>query len=128
MNKKFVKEVHKELKNLGYYIQYCGSDCNEKLGLYKPTKQILTSNFRENFTSVCEFVVGKKGKNEYFIVWDYRENQPYYGNEFCTYEGGFGRYDFQCKSDFLNHINNDYGLTFWDKRDDDNIIKQLNKN
>jgi hypothetical protein len=50
-------------------------------------------------------VVGKKGKNEYFIVWDYRENQPYYGNEFCTYEGSFGRYDFQCKSDFLNHIN-----------------------
>lgn len=117
MSKKFIKEVHKELEDLGYHIEYCGSDMAEKMGLFKP-KPIPTETFhwfRDRFTSICEFVVRKKGGKEYFVVWDWRENQPYYRNEFCTYKGSFGRYNFQSKSDFFNHIGSDYGLPYWEK-------------
>ena len=110
--KKFEKEINNELESLGFYISYCGSDDDSKMGLYKPKPNPLKSDeWIDRYTSICEFAVGKVGRKEYFIVWDYRMNQPFEKNSNCTYNGSFGRYDFNNKSEFINHIQTDYGLT-----------------
>jgi hypothetical protein len=82
------------------------------------------------YTSICEFAVGKVGRKEFFIVWDYRINQPFTKNSNCTYMGCFGRYDFNNKLEFLNHIQTDYGLTSFENHLllEKEIFQQMNEN
>lgn len=111
-NKQFIKNVHFELENLGFKIPIYGDCYDSKFSLYKNYEISNNSQYlKPNYVSICEFVVGKKYNKEYYTVWDYRENQPFMKNIYCTYEGVFGRYDFTNKSDFLNHIQSDYVIT-----------------
>jgi hypothetical protein len=69
----------------------------------------------QKYFGVCEFSVLKKGEIEFFVIWDYREGQPFDNSFNCvSWEFGFGRYEFSDRESFYNHINSDFGYTIWD--------------
>lgn len=73
-------------------------------------------NTDNKYFSVCEFSVHKKSKLEFFVIWDYRENQPFDKSIYCVYSNfGFGRYEFANRESFYNHINSDFGFTIFDR-------------
>lgn len=86
---------------------------------FKGKENYLTIENR--YFSVCEFSVHKKSKLEFFVIWDYREKQPFDKSIHCVNSDfGFGRYEFTNREDFYNHINSDFGLTIFDRMRLDN--------
>jgi len=86
---------------------------------FKGKDNFLTTDNR--YFSICEFSVHKKSKFEFFVIWDYRENQPFEKSIHCVNSDfGFGRYEFTNRESFYNHINSDFGLTIFDRMKLDN--------
>ncbi|MHA8074939.1 hypothetical protein ACRZ9O_10445 [Aquirufa sp. HETE-40SA] len=124
----FAEQLYNELESLGFYVCSSGSDLESKRSLFKPKVKPNFSNqtelvnylhdfegikqFTEKYSNVCEFSVELIGKKEYYVIWDRRVNQPYEKSKNCVRKGFFyGKYDFKNKSEFLNHIQSDYGLS-----------------
>jgi hypothetical protein len=81
---------------------------------FKGKENQLTTEIK--YFSICEFSVHKKSKLEFFVIWDYRENQPFDKSIYCVNSDfGFGRYEFTNRESFYNHINSDFGLTIFDR-------------
>ena len=83
------------------------------------------NNGEPKYFGVCEFSIYKKIKKEYFIIWDYREKQPFDESKYCVNsEFCFGRYEFNDRQSFYNHIFTDFGLTTFDRlRVEKNLIR-----
>lgn len=78
----------------------------------------------QKYFGVCEFSVLKKGDEEFFVIWDYRENQPFNECSHCvSSEFGFGRYEFMDRESFYNHITSDFGYTIWDTSRMEELVK-----
>lgn len=102
--------------NLGFNVEEDGfSDYEGKFLV-----NYLNPNFRNSdgirnpgqckFIHHITFSVYKKSKMEGYIIWDNRINQPFFKSPFCVYKGSFGRYEFNNKEDFYNHISSDFGM------------------
>lgn len=82
----------------------------------------------QRYFGVCEFNVMKKYNTECFIVWDYREHQPFEKSKYWIkvtpdITPYIGRYEFVNREEFLNHIFSDFGMSVLDKL----ILKNKNK-
>ncbi len=74
----------------------------------------------QRYFGVCEFSVMKKNNTEYFIIWDYREHQPFEKSKYWIkvipdITPYIGRYEFVNREEFLNHIFSDFGMSVLDK-------------
>lgn len=92
-------------------------------------ENLLTTEIK--YFTVCEFSVHKKGNSEFFVIWDYRDKQPYNKSKFyfkpnLNFELLFGRYEFKDRVDFYNHIKSDFGLTPFDRKKLNNNVKIIN--
>jgi hypothetical protein len=116
-NNNLLKEVTEHIKTkLGFNVEEDGFSDYE--GKYLVNSR--NPNFRNKegvrnpgefmFIHHITFSVSKKSKKEQFIIWDKRVNQPFFKSTFCVYKGSFGRYEFNNKEDFYNHIKSDYGM------------------
>lgn len=94
---------------------------------FKGKENQLTTEIK--YFSICEFSIHKKSKLEFFIIWDYRENQPFDKSKNLVYPNFkfdfFGRYEFTNRESFYNHINSDFGLTIFDRMRFENKLKKI---
>lgn len=120
--KQLFNEVSNHLKNnLGFHIECNYSDnvkssiCRENPNFRDESGKRKVGEFK--YIGVCEFNVFKNYKSEKFIIWDKRIKQPYRESKHCVYIGSFGRYEFNDKVSFYNHILSDFGYNWWDSSD-----------
>jgi hypothetical protein len=127
MSKKKTKELMIEVTNhintqMGFEVLDSFSDWGDKFSVLRKNPDYegdeeMKIPFKK-YLGVCEISVFKNYRKEVFVIWDYRENQPFYYDEHCVSESflGFGRYEFTEREDFYNHISSDFGFTPWDRK------------
>ena len=120
--KELLSEVTNHIqKEIGYEVTDSFSDYGGKYSISVEIPNTPIPNHKgiqyvgRKFKPICEFGVFKNSKKENFIIWDYRENQPYSKDKHCVYEGSFGRYEFENLESFYSHIKSDFGETPWFK-------------
>lgn len=112
-------------KEFGYKVSDSFSDFGDKFTVLKKNPKcfvddnVLTKELK--YFSICEFAVYHKNNNDFYVILDYRENQPfqkskYWINPNLSFDLFFGRYEFNNRNDFYNHIFSDFGLTSFDRR------------
>jgi hypothetical protein len=112
-------------KEFGYKVSDSFSDFGDKFTVLKKNPKclvddnVLTKELK--YFSICEFSVYHKNNNNFYVILDYRENQPfkkskYWINSNLGFDLFFGRYEFNNRNDFYNHIFSDFGLTSFDRR------------
>jgi hypothetical protein len=117
MKKVKSKELFNEVVNhiqteLGYEVFDSFSDWGGKYSIVERISEkvellvtsIGTVSMEKKYKGVCEFAVNSRYGKETFIVWDWRDNQPFFNNENCVYESIFGRYEFKDRESFYNYI------------------------
>ena len=123
--KELLTEVTEHIqKEFGYEVSDSFSDFGNKFTVLKKNpKCLVDDNVLTNelkYFSICEFSVYNKTKNDFFIIWDYRENQPFskskhWINPNFNFDLLFGRYEFDNRNEFYNHICSDFGVTTFDR-------------
>jgi hypothetical protein len=125
MNKVKTKKLFNEVKThiqteLGYEVFDSFSDFGdgkhtivEKISqkvelLNTPTSKVWTE---KKYKPICEFAVRTHYGKETFIIWDWRDKQPFFNNENCVYDSVFGRYEFKDRESFYTYIKSDFGNT-----------------
>ena len=112
-------------KEFGYKVSDSFSDFGNKFTVLKKNpKCFVDDNVMTNelkYFSICEFSVYQKNNKEFYVLWDYRENQPLQKSKFWInpnlgFDLCFGRYEFNNRNDFYNPIFSDFGLTSFDRR------------
>lgn len=127
MSKKKTKELMIEVTNhintqMGFEVVDSFSDWRDKFSVIRKNPNYGGDEEMKipikKYIGVCEIGVFKDYRKEVFVIWDYRENQPFHYDEHCVSGGefGFGRYDFTDREDFYNHISSDFGFTVWDRK------------
>ena len=118
--KELLKEVINHIQTeLGYEVFDSFSDWGGKYTIVeKVSKQIellvtptIKVSMEKKYKGVCEFAVNSHYGKETFIIWDYRDKQPFFNNENCVYESVFGRYEFKDRESFFTYIKSDFGNT-----------------
>jgi hypothetical protein len=117
MSKVKSKELFNEVVNhiqteLGYEVFDSFSDWGGKYTIVErisEKKELLvtdmgTISMEKKYKAVCEFAVNSHYGKQTFIIWDWRDEQPFFNNENCVYESIFGRYEFKDRESFYNYI------------------------
>jgi hypothetical protein len=118
--KELLNEVTNHIQNeFGYEVVDSFSDWDGKYSIVVEIPNIPNPKSNgiqyvgKKYKQICEFGVFKNSQKENFIVWDYRDNQPYFNNKHCVFDGGFGRYEFEDRDSFYSYITSDFGETPW---------------
>ena len=121
--KELLSEVTNHIQNdMGYEVVDSFSDYEGKHSIVFEVPNTPNPNLKgiqyvgKKYKPICEFSVFKNFRKEDFIVWDYRENQPFFNDKHCVYDGGFGRYEFKDRESFYSYIISDFGETPWFKK------------
>ena len=134
--KQLLNEVVSHIQsNHGLKVVDTFSDWGNKSGVIRKNQEcsleenecVIGYTGPQKYFGVCEFSVHKKGKLEFFIIWDCRVNQPFNKSFHCVYivEGWFGRYEFSDRETFYKHILSDFGLTYSDTIRIDNKLNTI---
>jgi hypothetical protein len=126
MSKKKTKELMIEVTNhintkMGFEVVDSFSDGGDRFSIIRKNPDYegdeeMKIPFNKYF-GVCEFSLLNDFNKELFVIYDYRENQPldldehFVGKSFQS----FGRYEFENREDFYNHISSDFGYTIFDR-------------
>jgi hypothetical protein len=119
MNKIKTKELLNEVinhirNNLEYEVMESFSDYGDKNSVFEELKNVSDTNrdgteFVNKCKPICEFSVFNKYRKDNFVIWDWRDDQPFYNNKNCVYSGAFGRYEFKNREEFYSYIKSEWG-------------------
>jgi len=118
--KELLNEVTNHIqKEIGYKVTDSFSDYEGKYSISVEIPNIPNPNHKgiqyvgKKYKPICEFGVYKNYRKEIFVIWDYREIQPYFNDKHCVFDEGFGRYEFEDRDSFYSYITSDFGETPW---------------